>query len=69
VQNNDLEKTISLSGDRELFLQIVVLHLGPFPKRRHQLKSQNLNNKEYKSWSQNFRVKFQELEAEAQPQS
>jgi hypothetical protein len=26
----DLEKTILLSGDRDFFLQITVLHLGPF---------------------------------------
>jgi hypothetical protein len=31
VRDNDLEKNISLSGDRDLFLQIVVSHLGTFP--------------------------------------
>jgi hypothetical protein len=31
VQNNNLEKKVSVSLLRDRFLQIVVLHSGPFP--------------------------------------
>jgi hypothetical protein len=44
VQNNDLEKTISLLGDRDLFLQIVVLHLRSFLSYRVIFKLGNSDN-------------------------